>query len=116
MVHVALMEKMRNAYRILVRKTQGKRSLEGPRYRWDNIKINITETGWDNVHWIQMAHGRVGFCEHNKELPVSIKEGNFLNSWGTINFSSCTLRHEVSYNGLIMKNKRRKQELPREFR
>jgi hypothetical protein len=40
----------RNAYRILVRKPEGKRPLGRPRRRWvDNIKINLRETGWDGV-------------------------------------------------------------------
>jgi hypothetical protein len=40
--HVARMGKKRNAYRILVGKPEGKRSLRRPRHRWvDNIKINL---------------------------------------------------------------------------
>jgi hypothetical protein len=43
--HVARMEEKRNAYRLLVGKPEGKRSLGRPRRRWvDNIKINIGET------------------------------------------------------------------------
>jgi hypothetical protein len=35
------MGKKKNAYRILVAKTEGKRSLGRPRYRWvDNIKMD----------------------------------------------------------------------------
>jgi hypothetical protein len=37
-----------NAYRILVRKPEGKRPLGRPRRKWvDNIKINLREIGWD---------------------------------------------------------------------
>jgi hypothetical protein len=51
-------EKM-NAYRILVGKAEGKRPLEAPRRRWvDNIKMDIREIGWDEVHWIDMAQDR----------------------------------------------------------
>jgi hypothetical protein len=32
---------MRYAYRILVRKLEGKRSLESPRCRWDDIKMDL---------------------------------------------------------------------------
>jgi hypothetical protein len=39
--HVAIMGEMRNAYRILVRKPEGKRLLRRPRYRWEvNNKIS----------------------------------------------------------------------------
>jgi hypothetical protein len=41
------MRKMRNVYRILVEKSQGKRPLEKPRRSWndDNIKMELRETG-----------------------------------------------------------------------
>jgi hypothetical protein len=39
-----------NAYRILVRKPEGKRPLERPRHRCvDNIKIDLREIGWDGM-------------------------------------------------------------------
>jgi hypothetical protein len=39
----------RNAYRLLVGKTVGKR----PRCRWvDNIKMEFVEIGWGGVNWI----------------------------------------------------------------
>jgi hypothetical protein len=48
-------EKM-NAYRILVGKPEGKRSLARPRRRWvDDIKIDLREKGWNGVDWIDMA-------------------------------------------------------------
>jgi hypothetical protein len=49
----------RNAYRILVGKPEGKRPLGRPKRRWvDNIKIDLRETGWDGVDWIDMAQDR----------------------------------------------------------
>jgi hypothetical protein len=49
----------RNAYRILVGKPVGKRSLGRPRCRWiDNIKIGLLEVGWDGVDWINLAQDR----------------------------------------------------------
>jgi hypothetical protein len=42
--HVARIGEKRNAYGILVRKPEGKRSLGRPRRRWvDSIKINLRE-------------------------------------------------------------------------
>jgi hypothetical protein len=54
--HVARMGENRNAYRILVGKPEGKRPLGRSRRRWvDNIKMDLTEIGWDGVE---------GSCEH----------------------------------------------------
>ena len=45
--HVALMGKGGGAYRVLVGRSEGNRSLGSPRRRWeDNIKIDIQEVGW----------------------------------------------------------------------
>jgi hypothetical protein len=42
--HVARMEKKRNAYKILVEKPEGKRSLGRTGCRWvDNIKIDLRD-------------------------------------------------------------------------
>jgi hypothetical protein len=44
--HVARIGAMRNAYRILVGKPEGKRPLGRPRHRWvDNIKMDLKEMG-----------------------------------------------------------------------
>jgi hypothetical protein len=51
-------EKM-NAYRILVGKPEGKRPLGRPRRRWDgNIRIDLRETGWGGMDWIDLAQNR----------------------------------------------------------
>jgi hypothetical protein len=50
---------MGNANRILVGKTEGKRPVRRPRRRWvDNIKMDLRETGWDGMHWIDLAQDR----------------------------------------------------------
>jgi hypothetical protein len=42
-----------------VGKPESKRPLERPRRRWvDNIKMDLRETGWDGVDWIDVAHDR----------------------------------------------------------
>jgi hypothetical protein len=54
--HVARMGETRNAYRILVGKSEEKRPLGRQRRRWvDNIKIDLRETGWDGVDWIGLS-------------------------------------------------------------
>jgi hypothetical protein len=41
---------MRNAYRTLVGKPEGKRQLGGARRRWaNNVKMNVRKTGMENV-------------------------------------------------------------------
>jgi hypothetical protein len=48
--HVAQTGEMRNAYRILVRKPEGKRPLGRPRLWWiDNIKTNLREIRWGGM-------------------------------------------------------------------
>jgi hypothetical protein len=57
--HVARMGEKRNAYRILVGKSEGRRPLGRPRRRWvDNIKIDVREIGWDGMDWIDLAQDR----------------------------------------------------------
>jgi hypothetical protein len=49
----------RNAYRIFVGKSEGKRPLGRLRRRWvDNIKIDFREIGWDGMDWIDLAEDR----------------------------------------------------------
>jgi hypothetical protein len=40
-------------------KTGGKRPLGRPRHRWvDNIRMDLGETGWGGVDWIDLAQDR----------------------------------------------------------
>jgi hypothetical protein len=58
--HVARMGEGRGAYRVLVGRPEGKRSLGRPRRRWeDNIKMDLREIGIDEANWIQLAQDRV---------------------------------------------------------
>jgi hypothetical protein len=42
----------KNAYRLLVGKTEGKRPLGRPRRRWvDNIRMDLGVVGWGDVDW-----------------------------------------------------------------
>jgi len=51
------MGKMRNVYKTLVGKHEGKRPLGRPRHKWEhNIIMDLRETGWEGVNWIHLAH------------------------------------------------------------
>jgi hypothetical protein len=68
---------MRNVYKILDGKPEGKRPIGRPRRTWDdNIRTDLRETGWEGVDWMQLA--QVGCCEHGNEPSGSIKGGEFL--------------------------------------
>jgi hypothetical protein len=46
----------RNAYGILVRKSERKRQLGRPRRTWvDNVKIDLRGVGWDGMEWIDLS-------------------------------------------------------------
>jgi hypothetical protein len=50
------MGEKRNAYRLLMKKPEGKRPLERPRRRWvDNIRMYVGEVGWGDVGWTGLA-------------------------------------------------------------
>ncbi|KAJ4448275.1 hypothetical protein ANN_10289 [Periplaneta americana] len=54
--HVARMGESRNAYRVLVGRSEGKRSLRRPSRRGeDNIKMDLREVGYDRRDWINFA-------------------------------------------------------------
>jgi len=78
--HVARMGEIRNAYKILVRKSEGKGPLGRPRRRWeDNIIMNFTETGWGcGLDASGSEQGQVtGSCEHGNKHSVSIKGSHY---------------------------------------
>ncbi|KAJ4443457.1 hypothetical protein ANN_05126 [Periplaneta americana] len=57
--HAARMGESRNAYRVLVGRPEGKRPLGRPRHRWeDNIKMYLSEVGYDDRDWINLAQDR----------------------------------------------------------
>jgi len=49
----------RGVYRVLVGKPEGKRQLGRPRLSWeDNIKIDLQELGFGDMHWIELAQDK----------------------------------------------------------
>jgi len=53
--HVAHMGEIRNSYKILVRKHEGKGPHRRPRHRWEhNIRMDLMEISWEGVYWIHV--------------------------------------------------------------
>jgi hypothetical protein len=42
----------------LVGKQEEKRPLGRPRLRWDNIRMDIREVGWEGVDWMLLAQNK----------------------------------------------------------
>jgi hypothetical protein len=49
---------MRNACKILVGNSQGKRPLGRPRRRWEDMRMNLKEIGWEVVDSIYLVQDR----------------------------------------------------------
>jgi hypothetical protein len=79
------MEK-RNAYRLLVGKPEGKRSLGSPRCRWvDNVTMNLVEVGWGDVDSIGLVQDRVEVeVEVESSCEFGIEPLGFIKCWETI--------------------------------
>jgi hypothetical protein len=57
--YVASMGQMRNAYKMLFEKPEGKRPLGRPWSRWeDNSRTYLRGTGWEGVDWMHLALDR----------------------------------------------------------
>jgi hypothetical protein len=53
---VARMRDMRNRYKVLVGKSEGKSPLVTPTCRCgDNIRTDLKETGWEGLEWMHLA-------------------------------------------------------------
>ena len=55
------MREKRGVCRVLVGKTEGKRTLGNPRRRWDDntrIKVDLQEVGCGGMEWIDLAQDR----------------------------------------------------------
>jgi len=66
-VHVACMGEMRNAYKILVGKPEGKRP---PKHRSeDNIKMDLMDVAWVDVDQMHLAQGAVVNTVMNLWVP-----------------------------------------------
>jgi hypothetical protein len=52
------MVEIRNAYKIFVGKSEGKRPFGTHRNRWEDIRMDLRETVWERVEWIHLAQDR----------------------------------------------------------
>jgi hypothetical protein len=85
------MREKRNAYWILVGKLERKRLLGRPRHRWeDNITIDLRETRWGSVDWIDLTQGRGQWTTLAKKvmkLQVPYSHEKFKGYWAIGDFS-----------------------------
>jgi hypothetical protein len=50
---------MKNSYKILIGKPEGKRPRRRPRHRWENtVRMNLAEIKWKGVEWMNMVQER----------------------------------------------------------
>jgi hypothetical protein len=56
-------------HRILVGKSEGKTPLGRPKRRWvDNIKMDLRETGWYGMDWIDLVQDRDQWRAHGNTV------------------------------------------------
>jgi hypothetical protein len=88
----------RNAHRILVGKSEGKRPLGRPRHRWVyNIKMALREIGYDDMDWIDVGQDRDlwrALMSIVMNLRVPQNAGKFLSSCTIGGFSGRAQLHE----------------------
>jgi hypothetical protein len=88
---VACIGNMRNAYKILARKPEGKRLFRRLSSKWeDDIRMDIKDIGWESVHWIHVAHVRYQW----RTLVNTVMSLRVLNF--SISFSRITLLYEIN--------------------
>jgi hypothetical protein len=92
------MREKRNAYRILVRKPEGKRPLGRPRRGWvNNIKMYLREIEWDDMDWIDLAQDQDQWrtlVNTVMNLRVPLNAGKFLTACAIGGFSRRAQLHE----------------------
>jgi hypothetical protein len=90
----------RNAYRLSVRKPEGKKPLGRPRRRGvDNIRMDLGEVGWDDVDWIGLAKDRNkwrALVNSVLNLRVPRNAGKVSSGLASTGLSSSAQLHRVS--------------------
>jgi hypothetical protein len=70
---------LRNAYKILVEKSEEKKTHRGYKHSWEyNIKTDLKAIVWIIFNWLKIAP-LTGSYEHGNETLVCMKGGKFLN-------------------------------------
>jgi hypothetical protein len=97
--YMACIREMKNVYRFLVGKPEGNRPFWGLRNRWEDISMNLKETGYEGVDWIHLAQDMVQWWAlvniiMNNQVPLKVE--NFCTRGVNIGFSR-TLLHNFSY-------------------
>ena len=95
--HVACMKEKKNAYKILVRKPEGKRPIERPTHTWEDIKVDLKDKGWKGGECISVVQ-RQTRCAVGMVMNFQVL-GNTrdLNFWLTVSFLWRHLFHVVRY-------------------
>jgi hypothetical protein len=78
---------MRKAYKNLVGKLEGKRPHGRPRHRWEDVRMDLRETGlgWCGLDASGLGCGPVASSyEYSNEISGSIKGGEFLETLGDL--------------------------------
>ncbi|KAJ4437463.1 hypothetical protein ANN_17607 [Periplaneta americana] len=88
--HVAHMRESRNAYRVVVGRPEGKRSLWRPRRRWKGNKMDLRKVGYDDRDRINLAQDKDQWqlCQGGNEPPGSLKASNISlhNRWKMLEY------------------------------
>jgi hypothetical protein len=71
---------MRNLYKIQTESLKGRDHLGRRSHRWEDIRMDLEETGWEDVNgfiWFRIGNG-FGSCEHGSKPSGSLNGGEFL--------------------------------------
>jgi len=94
-------EDMRVAYRVLVRKFEGKRALGNPDIDGRIKQKRIYKKWVGGMERIDLAQATDRWWDILKvvmDIHVPKNSGNFLTSWGSVSFSKKTVVHGVNNN------------------
>lgn len=73
------MQVMKNTYKLLVRKPEGKRPPGRHRYRWKDTEMDLKETGCEPDSFCTGQGPETGSCDYDNKPSGSIKGVEFLN-------------------------------------
>jgi hypothetical protein len=84
---------MRNSYKILARKPEGKSPLGRPKSRWGkNIEVDLTEVRYEFGEWIRLVQNKIhllALVNTSKNLWVPQSWVNLTAEWVKKGYSQC---------------------------